>query len=194
MKNIICLLLTILSFTVVAQRDSVHIKNSIFELCYSEKYKEPIWIKYTVLCPEGTADRTGMNFYVCDSVITSSNADYAHTEFDKGHMAPAADFNCTAQMLHETFTYLNCALQNKYLNRGVWKSLESMEREYALKETVQVTILVDYSKSTTKSSTGALIPTGFYKTLHLIKSNATYKYYFLNSKPISNNVSDYLVK
>ena len=110
------LLLALLLTPVVATaqlRDSVRIKTDIYEVIYSEKLESPRWVKYTVLCPNGTASRAGMDFYTNDSVKTSSNEDYIKNEWDKGHMAPAANFNCDKVMLYKTFSYLNCALQNQ---------------------------------------------------------------------------------
>jgi DNA/RNA endonuclease G (NUC1) len=62
---------------------------------------------------------------------TSDTRDYLNV-YDRGHLAPAADFNCDLASLR-TFTYLNCALQYDELNRGVWRLLEEHERVLAKK-------------------------------------------------------------
>jgi endonuclease G len=59
--------------------------------------------------------------------------DYLNNVYDRGHLAPAADFNCDLATLRKTFTYLNCALQYDELNRGVWRLLEEHERVLAKK-------------------------------------------------------------
>ena len=108
----------------------------------------------------GDADRGGMNFYKVDSILTSDNDDYSGNVWDKGHMAPAADFNCDVVMLKKTFSYLNCALQHEGLNRGPWKELERFERNLAKVYTfVNVTIIVKF-EDTPKHwlPSGALIP------------------------------------
>jgi hypothetical protein len=43
-----------------------------------------------------------MDFFTCDSVKTSDSKDYESNVWDKGHMAPAADFNCDKIMLKKT--------------------------------------------------------------------------------------------
>ena len=135
MKARILLLIALLFSTNLifsqALRDSVKVKTDIYEVIYSEKLEQPRFIKYEVLCPTGTASRAGMDFYTNDTIKTSDNLDYAKNLYDKGHLAPAADFNCTKDMLKKTFSYLNCALQDQYLNRGVWRMLEEYERELA---------------------------------------------------------------
>ena len=118
----------LIPFTLLAQlRDSVQVKTTIYEIVYNEKLESPLKINYTVQCTNGTASRTGMDFYTDKSIHTSDAKDYVDNVYDKGHMAPAADFNCTKEMLYKTFSYVNCALQNQYLNRGVWTMLEVQE-------------------------------------------------------------------
>ena len=127
------ILLLLLPNLVLGQklREAVKIKTPIYEVVYNEKLEQPTKIQYTVQCPNGTASRAGMDFYTNDSIKTSDADDYVNNVYDKGHLAPAADFNCTKEILYQTFSYLNCALQNQYLNRGVWRMLEEHERELA---------------------------------------------------------------
>jgi endonuclease G len=194
MKKLLLLLFLVPVLAFAQLRDSVYVKNSIYELVYNENLEEPLWIKYTVQCPNGTASREGMDFYTDKLIHTSDAKDYVSNVYDKGHMAPAADFNCTKEMLFLTFSYLNCSMQNQYLNRGVWKSLETQEREWAKQEQVTVLINVVFNKSCIKVPTGATVPIGYYKTIHLVKLNKTYKYYFVNDKPKTPSINDYLVK
>ena len=192
MKRIlfIFLLLPLISFSQIL-RDSVRVKNEIYEVIYSEKLEQPRWIRYAVQCPNGTASRSGMDFYTNDTIKTSSHEDYAKNVYDKGHLAPAADFNCTRELLYKTFSYLNCALQNQYLNRGVWRMLEEYERELAKKEPVIVEIEVVFDSNSLKLPTGATVPNGFYKTIILERSKKTIKYYFPNEAPKKARFFDY---
>ena len=194
MKKLLFALLLTPVLATAQLRDSVRIKTDIYEVIYSEKLESPRWVQYTVLCPNGTASRSGMDFYTNDSVKTSSNEDYIKNEWDKGHMAPAADFNCDKEMLHKTFSYLNCALQNQYLNRGVWRMLEIQEREWAKKETTTVTINLVFDKTSYTLPTGATVPNGFLKTICLEKSGKKIKFYFPNMTPIKEKYTEYQIK
>lgn len=195
MLNKIFVLFTLLNLNSYSQqKDSVLVATDIYTVSYSEKLEQPLWIKYTVKCPNGTASRAGMDFYTDKNVHTSDAKDYVDNVYDKGHMAPAADFNCTKEMLYKTFSYINCTLQNQYLNRGVWKMLEAQEREWAKSETVSVIIRVVFTDFNHKLPTGATIPTGFYKTIYLYNSKKTYKYYFTNVKPIKASFAEYEIK
>jgi len=134
-----------------------------------------------------------MEFFKEDGIKTSDNKDYEENVWDKGHMAPAAHFNCTRDMLFETFTYMNCALQHQSLNRGVWKHLESRERELANQNSfVEVTIRVEFDKPAARVPTNAAIPKGFYKELKY--GGIKECYYFPNVMPTYTNYKDYKCK
>ena len=191
MRNLIFLFL-LLPIGLLAQRDSVYVKTDIFLAVYSEVLQQPKWVTYTVQCSNGKTSRVGMDFYTVPDIITSDNADYVDNVYDKGHCAPAADFNCTKEMLYKTFSYVNCVLQNQYLNRGVWRLLEAYERDLAATTGVTVKIKMVYSNSSIKLPTGATVPDGFYKIITY--NNRVEKYYFPNTKPTSSDFKQYLIK
>ena len=143
------------------------IKTDIFTVNYSEEYEQPLWLEYTIQCPNGHAERTGMNFWVPKGVKTSDDEDYKGNIYDKGHLAPAAAFNCNKEMLLKTFSYLNSALQHEGLNRGQWARLESFERSLAnlFNQEVKVRVDVLFEGKLQKVKGGATIPSGFRKTI-----------------------------
>lgn len=193
MKKLLAFLLLIplLSF-VPPKRNKVAFKNDIFKGEYSETLEQPLWVEYKVLCPNGTASRTGMDFYTNDSIFTSDSKDYENNVYDKGHLAPAADFSCDKPTLYKTFSYLNCALQNQYLNRGVWRMLEIEERELAKKSEVKVKIVLDFNGKCEVLTSGATVPVGFFKYITVNKTTTTY--YFENQRPVSPDPKFYVVK
>ena len=196
MKNILLTLLLTLPLFVFSQktlRDSIYIKTNMFEIVYSEKLQQPKFIRYTVQCPNGSAPRKGMDFYTCDSILTSDDKDYFNNPYDKGHLAPAADFNCTKDLLFKTFTYLNCSLQQENLNRTTWRLLEVRERELAKTgKSVVVEIRCLFSKKSIVLPTGATVPDGYIKTIKY--GNKIEKYYFKNEKPLSTDFTKYIIK
>jgi endonuclease G len=193
MKSILLSLLFLPTLLFGQLRDSVYVKNEIFEVVYSEILEQPKWIKYTVLCPEGNASRTGMDFFTHNTIKTSDALDYVKNVYDKGHLAPAADFNCTKEMLRQTFSYLNCALQNQYLNRGVWRFLEAHERELAKNEKISVMIVLVFDEKSEKLPSGATVPSGFYKYIYLESTKNTLKYYFPNETPTKSKFTEYQI-
>jgi endonuclease G len=195
MKKLLLTLGFILPLFVYGQkplRDSIYVKTDMFEIVYSEKLQQPKFIRYTVQCPNGTAPRKGMDFYVCDSILTSDDKDYVNNPYDKGHLAPAADFNSTSEMLFKTFTYLNCSLQQENLNRTTWRLLEVRERDLAKIQKVVVEIRCVYSSKSIVLLTGATIPDAYYKTIKYGKTIEVY--YFKNEKPLSTDYTKYKIK
>jgi endonuclease G len=191
-KFLISLILLIPLFVFGQLRDSVLVKSPIFKVMYSETLQQPKWIEYHVACGEGDFSRKGLDFYVCDSVKTSDGGDYEGNVWDKGHLAPAADFNCNKDYLKMTFSYLNCVLQHEKLNRGAWRLLEAYERDLSKKYSVDVKIKMVYSKKSMVLKSGATVPDGFYKT---IKYNKVVEvYYFKNEPPITNEYKKYKIK
>jgi endonuclease G len=157
---------------------------------YSETKQQPLWSEYTVLCTDGKASRVGMDFYTVPGYITSDNNDYVNNVYDKGHMAPAADFNCNKEMLLKTFSYLNCTLQNEKLNRGVWRILELHERDLSMTGNVRVKIVCSFTQQNVLP-TGAWVPTGFYKFIYF-NGELMERYYFPNFAPTKKTYSEYI--
>lgn len=155
------------------------IKTDIFEVEYSEVLEQPLKLTYKVECPTGDASRSGLDFYGVADVITSNNEDYANNIYDKGHLAPAAAFNCDRETIKKTFSYLNCALQHEGLNRGPWKELERFERDLAkIYPEVTVTIIVNFDENPSRVPGGAAIPISFTKEITF--GGRTIKFLFPN--------------
>ena len=192
MKQILILL-----FSVQLLAAQQLVQTDIFEVCYSTNKQQPLWLSYEVECPGGGFSRKGLNFKKDKQFtgLTSDNADYYKNVWDKGHLAPAADFNCSYEKLRQTFTFLNCALQHEKLNRGPWKNLEKYERKLAEQYTVQVKVVLEFANN--HLPTGALVPSYFVKILSY--NNRVEVYRFPNDisvwrKPYKDyHLKDYLV-
>lgn len=191
MKKLTLLLIAFLLCTSFWVTNTKTIDKGWYRVCYSETYQEPVWVEYTVACTEGKFSRKGLDFYLEPGIKTADNADFEANEWDKGHMAPAADFACDSLALRATFSYLNCALQQENLNRGVWRHLETRERELAKQWTVKVRIDVVNGPSKKTLSTGARIPDAFIKTLSYGSNTEVYR--FPNTKPTSSDPQAYRV-
>ena len=157
------------------------IDRGIFEVCYSESKQQPLWLSYKVECQGGGFSRKGLNFKKDTQFagITSNNADYYKNVWDKGHLAPAADFNCSYEKLKATFNFLNCALQHEKLNRGPWKNLEKYERKLSETQTVSVRVVLEFDEQSLLLASGALVPSYFVKILSF--NNQTLVYRFPNN-------------
>jgi DNA/RNA endonuclease G (NUC1) len=162
----------------------IKIKNNVFSVEYSETLEQPIWVIYTSKNRVKNVDRGSMNFHTEEGIHTSDNKDYYRNIWDKGHMAPAATFSDSKENLFLTFSYLNCSLQNKYLNRGEWRLLEAQERVWDDTEDLIIKVISIYNNKSLVLSTGATVPYAYHKHIKFVKQNKIKCYYFLNDRPV----------
>lgn len=170
------------------------IKTEIYTVEYSEKLEQPVTLTYFSINRPKNVSRGSMNFRKVSGINTSDDADYYKNPYDKGHLAPAATFSDSEENLKETFSYLNCALQHKRLNRYLWKYLEGEEREWDDKQELMVTIDIKFSDSILP--TGATLPSKFIKHIKFLHDNKYLCYEFDNSGELPKEkeyLNDYIV-
>ena len=186
MKKLLSLILSVVILSANAQtklRDSVKVTNNVFSVIYSEKLEQPIWLKYRSTNRPTNVNRGSMDFYSEKLIKTSDNEDYKNNIYDKGHIAPAATFSDEMENLKQTFSYLNSALQDQYLNRGEWRLLEEQERKWDDLESLTVVVKVFFDKTSKKLPTGATVPSYFQKHIFFEKQKKWKCFVFLNEKP-----------
>ena len=171
-------------------REEVTIDNDVFTVIYSETREQPLELTYRSSNRPKNVDRGSMNFYTEDDYHTSDNADYYKNVWDKGHLAPAATFSDSMENLKQTFSYLNSALQNQYLNRGAWRLLEEQERRWDDAQELIVTVFIQFSDSILP--TGANIPSQFTKQIYFTDDNLYKCYSFPNERP-EKDWEEYLI-
>jgi len=81
---------------------------------------------------EGSIGRTN-DFRIDYKVKTGSASlsDYKGSGYDRGHLAPAADFKWSSTAMSESFFMSNMSPQLPGFNRGIWKKLEGSVRNWA---------------------------------------------------------------
>jgi DNA/RNA endonuclease G (NUC1) len=168
---------------IVPNKDVVVIKNKVFEVEYSQKLKQPLILKYESINRPTNVNRGSMDFYLEPKIITSGPEDYKNNEWDKGHLAPAASFSDNMENLKQTFSYLNCALQQQDLNRGEWRLLEEQERVWDDKEPLMIKVELLFDNDSKVLPSGATIPSYLVKHIHFYKTGVWKCYKFQNSKP-----------
>jgi endonuclease G len=172
------LLVSLISFG-----QDVRIKNEVFEVLYSQSLEQPLVIKYRSLNRPTNVNRGAMDFYKEPNIKTSDAADYKSNIYDKGHGAPAATFSDNMVNLKQTFSYLNCIMQDQYLNRGEWRLLEEQIRKWDDTEPITVLIKTFFDTPVKRVPTGAAIPSYLQKHVYFEKSNKWKCFVFLNQKP-----------
>lgn len=171
-----------------------------YVLSYREVYEQPEFVMY-VLNYENTKVSRSNDFKPDYSVSTKSAIpqDYYKSGYDKGHLAPAADFSYSKELMSESFYMSNMSPQTPGLNRGPWKFLEEYFRNLGKKydKTYIITgpVLGTDDMSELYESIGeneVKIPFLFYKCGLFIKDNEYYLISFLMpNNIISKNFKDY---
>lgn len=167
------------------------IDKGIYKVEYSEKLEQPVTLTYISNNRPKNVSRGSMDFYKETGIKTSDAADYYDNPYDKGHLAPAASFSDSEDNLKETFSYLNCALQDKRLNRYLWKYLEAEERVWDREQPLKVKIDVEFTDSILP--TGATLPSRFIKHILFTVDNKHRCWDFPNSGALPKE-KEFLVK
>jgi endonuclease G len=183
MKKLVLLLIVFIGMLLPTVAQGIRIKNNVFEVLYSQELEQPLWIKYRNINRPTKVNRGSMDFYKEPNIKTSDADDYKANIYDKGHGAPAAAFSDNMENLKQTFTYLNCLMQDQYLNRGEWRMLEEQERKWDDTENLTVLIKTFFDTPVKKVATGAAIPSYLQKHIYFEKQKKWKCYVFLNEKP-----------
>ena len=123
-----------------------YVMHQAMALSYSEAHEQAAWVAHIILPDviEGQVSRT--NDFRVDPKVSSGTAvekdyfvkslkadgTYAYDGFgyDRGHLAPSADFRWSKTALSESYYYSNMSPQVADFNREGWAELESTLRGY----------------------------------------------------------------
>lgn len=109
--------------------------HSAYVFNYNEPAEQPNWVAH-IISPEiadGIITRT--NDFRVDTLVktgTATKSDYWQSGYDRGHLAPSADFKWSLKALSESYLYSNMTPQVPDLNRERWAALEDQLREYVV--------------------------------------------------------------
>lgn len=182
---------------------------------YNTETKTPIWAAHVIKGEdfkkgeyvERTNDfREDKN--IAGLKVSSKPQDYTRTGFDRGHLAPAADFSYNPKFMSESFYMTNIAPQAPNHNRQIWANLEKSVRQLskhkAVKELYITTGVVYYhnkglkfgdQNGTLGSFNGIQIPTYFYKVIVEPKSGHSAAYLIPNTNAVANqHHNNFLIK
>jgi DNA/RNA endonuclease G (NUC1) len=164
-------------------REEVYVETSIFKVWYSEVKEQPLKLIYTSTNRPTNVNRGSMDFYTIPNVHTSDKNDYYRNIYDKGHLAPAATYSDNMENLKATFSYLNCALQDQYMNRGEWRLLEEQERRWDDESDLTITVELVWDEGYTILPTGGHVPSDMIKHIYFEKTGSWRCFEFENIKP-----------
>lgn len=158
------------------------------ELCnsfYVTRYYQPnnavILVSEKLSKQAAVGSITRLNAFKADIRVSSgvTPKEYAHSGYDKGHMAPADDA-ATLQEMKETFLMTNMTPQAPMLNRVAWKALEGKVRKIYenAQSDVYVVTVATYNKPEYLGGR-VPVPAGYWK---IVYSDNTARYFFAENK------------
>lgn len=180
------------------------IEHSALSLVYSEKHEQAKWVAH-IITPDILKSNLGRtNDFREDPKVTTGTAteiDYFLKElqpdstyeydgfgYDRGHLAPSADFRWSAKAMSDSYYYSNMSPQLADFNRGKWSHLESLLRGYISRnsdtELLVVTgpILKDGLPVIERSTNRLTIPELFYKVVVDLKNERAIGFIMPNKK------------
>lgn len=155
-----------------------------YSLVYDGRNKIPLWTQ-THLTRENVSGRidTRPSFREDDAIYDlhkSTNEDYEHSGFQRGHMVPDADRDNTMDILKETYLYSNACPQLGAFNGAIWARLEQhirdlvMEYGYDSVDVITGPLFLPHEEEDGKryvkyqviGDNDVAVPTHFFKVVH----------------------------
>lgn len=105
-----------------------------YVVCYRESYEQAEWAAYCLEKEELVKNAYRGDDFRADPEITTGSAtlaDYKKSGYDRGHLAPAANFAFSEEAMSESFFLSNMSPQAPGLNREIWQYLEGQVRTWA---------------------------------------------------------------
>ena len=199
MKKGLLLFSSILFTVVLFAQDVVVLKHTNYTSHYSKSKKYPVMVEWWVTrakvgCSTPMARKDNFKPDPLLTKETNLGADYVGSGTDRGHMMPAAENLCqTAEIQNESFYYSNMAAQYHSLNAGDWKSVETMEREWAKKDDSVHVWCGNIGVAKTIGVGKVAVPKQCWKVLYFVKTKEWMAFLFDNDTSKSDGIHNNLV-
>lgn len=108
-----------------------------FALAYDEQHEQAAWVSYRMSAQGKARKHERYDRFMADNNVSTGSAtpnDYSNSGYDRGHLAPAADFATDKEAMKESFYMSNMSPQEPSFNRGIWSKLENKIRDWAEEE------------------------------------------------------------
>lgn len=106
-----------------------------YALLHSSATRTALWVAERIEASEVGGSEPRTNEFLADPALPESEragvSDYRRSGYDRGHLAPAADFSTSASQMRDSFYLSNIVPQVGEHNRGVWARLEAHVRRLA---------------------------------------------------------------
>jgi endonuclease G len=159
--------------TVPSDRDQELVEHGALLLSYNEAYEQANWVAHIIIPAVNQGNLSRTNDFRRDSLVktgTAVKADYWYSGYDRGHLAPSADFRWSARAISESYVYSNMSPQRPELNRERWAELEGFIRGHVWAKERQLyvvtgPVLQAGLETITQGPNVVAIPKEFYKVV-----------------------------
>ncbi|HRO75833.1 MAG TPA: DNA/RNA non-specific endonuclease [Crocinitomicaceae bacterium] len=188
------------------------IKHKAMIIGYSCTEKLPAWV-YHLISPEINSVNVGRTnnfrkdpFLKCivggaedysKTVIVEGKKKSVNLGYDRGHLAPSADFRWSKTALSESFYYSNMTAQRPDFNRVSWNSLEELIRSAVRNQpanyyVVTGPVLCDYS-GVTDGINDIPVPNYFFKAIIRLDKTPMGIGFIMPNEKCDKNLRNYVV-
>lgn len=165
--------------------------HSAYALSYNESHEQANWVMHVIMPDIVNGNVSRSNDFREDPLVktgTAQEKDYFLSElnadgtysydgygYDRGHLAPSADFRWSEKALSESYFYSNMSPQIGDFNREKWAGLENIIREYVISNQVNLMVVTapvlnDTLLKIERSENGVSIPEYFVKVALDVKN------------------------
>jgi endonuclease G len=153
------------------------IKHEAYTLKYNETFEQAEWVAYKLTASETVGLYERSNDFKEDPLVTTASAndnDYAGSGYDRGHLAPAADMGWSEITMQESFYFSNMSPQDPSFNRGIWKKLEELVRDWAVEYDSLYVVTGPILKTGLKTigTNKVAVPEYYYKVIYTYSKGA----------------------
>ena len=108
------------------------------------------------------------------STKSSELSDYKGSGYDRGHLVPTGDMKYSDESMRESFFMSNISPQNPDFNRGIWRKLEQLVRDWGREGEIFITTggVLLYENLGSIGSNKVTIPSKFYKIVYSSHKNS----------------------
>lgn len=135
---------------------------------FDAKREIALWVAYELLPAETIGEVKRISRFKRDDRVPNSpvHKDYKYSGFDSGQLKPSADSKSSNEGMAASFLMANMAPQTPQLNRGSWKQLEEITRDWAHElGTAHVACGLRRASKGTQSNGNVDVPATFWKAI-----------------------------
>lgn len=153
--------------------EGVVLDHKFFKISYNVKRRLANFVSYELTADHlRSKEASREDKFIPDPILKEKHlpfvvsAEYIKSGYDRGHLAPSADFAWNQEANDMTFVMSNMAPQKPKLNRDAWKRLEDQVRRWACGEE-KVTVITGpvLKDKLDRLTSGLEIPEAFFKII-----------------------------